>query len=414
MNWLIGAAVVLAFAIGAGCPSAQEIKEREKDSEAVEVFLTECLEFIGEFGLNPEPDNKILNTALDLLIEALPDTPRDVKPSVTGRDREEALFIFSGVLDKLVNLPGQRLDRKSLAEKAVGLYVETVDPYSRYRTNREMESLVRAMETPGAGVGMEIQEELGRLICFPFPDSSADAAGIPIGGRLLTVEGKSVEGKSLPEVAGLIRGPEGASVSLRVENSSGRSRIYTMKRESIDTPMLLIEQILGNRVILKIRKINEACLDELRAFAKNKDVDYLTVTLDLRSCPGGDLESAVNIADLFLPVGAPIGAAESSQMKKAFQATTPIQIKFKNLVLLYNKGTASAAEFLIGSLMSNRDTLRVSMQGEGTTYGKAVAQESRHVSTGGLLQLTTTRLYMPNGRTWQDTGLTPDDFRSQP
>lgn len=403
-GWLVALAAVLApVPVWTQSPAPAADRSRQ--------FLEECVDLISGFALEPVADHQIVTASLNLLIDSLGHDFADAKPALKGRDRTEALFLFDRALTDLTSRPGQRLNRFALTEQAIRLYIASIDPYSCYFSSDEITRFRESLlANPESEIGMRITEAEGsRLLCFPFPDSSAEGAGIPVGGRLLAVDGISVENRSLFEVAGLLRGPPGTRVSLRVEQAFGRSKLHEVLREGRISPAAVVEEQLGNRVLIKVHDIDSRGLEELRKFAVQKP-EFGTVALDLRSCPGGDVLAAVGMAELFLPKGAAIGAAIGPQNSQQFFAKTAPIIKPANLVILHNRGTASAAEFLIGALMCNREHLRVNLQGE-TTYGKAVAQETRNLSTGGQLRLTTTRLCMPNGETWARKGLDQNSFK---
>ena len=386
-------------------------QEHSGEDQAL-VFYEECLSLIADHSLEPVPAQEVVKKSVELLLDNLGEQYADARPPLFGRSRKEAVFVFGKTLNDLASRPGQRLNKMALAELAISLYLGSVDDYSTYRTPEELLRFKEALENPQSGIGMQVLEEGGKLLCFPFPDSSAEAAGIPLGSELIMVDGISLEDKSIFDLAGMIRGEPGSKVSLRIEQNFGRSKVYEVMREQLASPTVLVEEQIGNRILVKLRKINAQAVDELRKVAE-KVKGTSTLILDLRSCPGGAMNSVVEIADFFLPENIALGAALIGNENLKFETKKPRLIESRNLVILHNEGTASAAEFLIGALMCNRNQIRVSLQGE-TTYGKGVAQERHPLSNGGLLEITTSRLYMPDGRSWDGQGLDQDFFDSPP
>jgi carboxyl-terminal processing protease len=369
-------------------------------------FAEEWSGHVAESALEEVSQRDVLRRSLQLLLESSGEPP--LAAASAPDDVAEALAQWGRVLDDLSSRPGQRRTRFELAEEGLRRYLATLDPYARYRTAKEMAAFAEADAPGSAGVGMELVEQGDKLVCFPLPNSSAERAGIPHGQKLLAVDGHSVEGLSLFEVARLIRGNPGTKASLRFDQRFGRSFVYEALREAYDPPTVLVQEEAGGGLMLRPRRIDSRSVDEIRALASSGRW-FPMLTLDLRGCQGGKLEAAAELADLFLPEGAVLGSVRGRNTREEYLSRGPQRFKPLRLKLLHNQGTASAAEFVLGALLENGDRLKLETSGE-RTYGKAMAQVDLVLSHGGVLRLSTSRLYLPSGKHWEGEGLDPGSF----
>jgi len=206
----------------------------------------EFLDMVNTRAIGTPSPTEVVHASVGLLLDTLGPRFADLKPAAPAASREEALHTMELTLGALASRPGQRFDQIALVEHAMRLYLATRDPYSKYFDPEEAERFRDALNTPQSGIGMEITEQAGGgLACFPFPDSAAELAGIPVNGKLLMIDGAPVEHKSLFEVANLVRGPAGTTVSLRVEHGFGRSKIHQVLRESVKSPSVVVERFGG-------------------------------------------------------------------------------------------------------------------------------------------------------------------------
>ena len=375
------------------------------DQQAAFALFDECVSKIHSDAYRQEPVPVILSKALHALVEQLGDAYKAQDHDLAALTDDTARTAFQQAVLAIAATPGQRRGLRDLVESAIQAWCKQHDPYTRY-TRSEDYKLVQLMnKTSGGGIGMSLLEKDGGFFCYPLPGSSAEAASIKPGDKLLSVDGKPVEGKPLAYIVSLVKsGPPGTEVMLRVERTSGRAQNLKVTRESITTPSVLVEKKITGYV-LRVRKFSPALITEARA-AVGKLSQGSTLTLDLRGCGGGDLDVGVAFAALFLEPGETIVTLRSrGRPDEVCTATKPREIKVQAITLLQDEGTASAAELLIAALMHSKSNHAVS---EGPkTYGKGVFQDTYELRGGGHLALTTGEIIAPQGRGWEGIGLLP-------
>jgi carboxyl-terminal processing protease len=317
---------------------------------------------------------------------------------------EAAEAEFIRILQAVASAPGQRLTLRELAERALQTYCRQHDAYTRYVRSDELKLVKLMGKTTGSAVGMSVMEKEGFFFCYPLPGSPAEAAGIKAGQKLVSVDGKPVEGRSLEYLAAVIRGAPGTEVSLRVEHTFGRAQTIRVTRETLSTPSVLTEKRVSS-FILRVRKFSKELLTEARAALANLSPGG-TLTIDFQGCPGGDLDVALEFAGMFMEPGEPIVTVRRrGQPDEVISANKPREFKPAGVILLQDSGTASGAELVIAALIASK-TARGASQGT-KSYGKGLTQNGIDLRGGGRLILTTGELIAPQGQTWDKVGLLP-------
>jgi carboxyl-terminal processing protease len=250
---------------------------------------------------------------------------------------------------------------------------------------------------------MTLQEINGDYFCYPYPGGSAESSGIRGGDMLLAVDGGSVKGKSLLGVASQIRGTPGTEVTLKISRTYGRSTNIKLLREALTVPAVVVEESYSG-LVFKVRKITPQTVSEMKE-ALTRSGGTSSLTLDLRGCPGGEIMAAKELAGLFLPENSIVFQEEVMGQRSQTKTTSAPLFNPPQIVILQDSGTASAAEILIAALIENLPA-RVVSQGE-KSYGKGVTQEQVRLSGGGYMEITTGRVFSPNGKFWDGTGLLP-------
>jgi carboxyl-terminal processing protease len=285
-----------------------------------------------------------------------------------------------------------------------GLVQGLDDPYSDYLTKDEAAQLDQTLSGSVDGIGVEIGERDGLIqVIAPLPDSPASRAGIVAGDVITAVNGESTQGKSVDDVAQQIRGQKGTEVTVEVQTPGQPPRSLKLVRQTVKSPSVQVNY-QGDVAVIKISRFGEDTgvdLDKLipEITAKNPR----GIVLDLRSNPGGYLDSAVAVASRFQKSGLVVkeqlrnGSEEESVDGNAPLADYP-------LVILVDQGSASAAEIAAGSLRDNRG---VPLVGE-KTYGKGSVQELEELTGGAILKLTIAEWLTPNGTSISKEGLKPD------
>lgn len=305
-----------------------------------------------------------------------------------------------------------------------GLVDALDDPYSQYLTAEEMASMKEGLSGSFSGIGAVIDlrtpaDELCTTIssdCLLTVGSTIDGspareAGILAGDRFLAVDGDALSGLTVDQAVLKVRGPEGTRVVIRVRSGAAEPRDVTIVRAKIEIPAVATKQLqtpAGARVdYIALNEFTDIAAGQFHdALQKIVDAGGTKIVLDLRDDPGGYLSTALAIASEFIAEGVVYmeenskGERTSTSAQGGGVATDPgIQ-----LVVLINKGSASASEILAGAL---QDRGRAKLIGE-TSFGKGVVQTFIDLSDGSGLKLTIAKWLTPNGRWIHKTGLTPD------
>lgn len=325
---------------------------------------------------------------------------------VVTQDEANFLKLFREIEDLMQNYHTKDVDKSALYEGALrGLVQALNDPYSQYMTQQEMEDFSSTVEGTYVGIGVTIDIENGKVtVVSAFKGSPAEAAGIRPGDVLVSIDGQEISGKSLEEVSGLLKGPEGTQVTVKILRASDGSAIeLVLTRALISVPTLDVKD-MGNGIYYIA--ITQFTPDTGRQFPPI--INYLKraglkgLILDLRNNPGGTLDSCVEVADALVPKG-PIVELRRKELKEVIENTKdtqPIPV-----VVLINGGTASAAEILAGAI---RDRGVGILLGEHT-FGKACVQALVPLGEGaGAIKLTIADYYTPNGQMIAGKGLAPD------
>lgn len=257
----------------------------------------------------------------------------------------------------------------------------------------------------GAWIGVDADGQLE--ISGVFEDGPAEEAGLLSGDRILAVDGVSVEGWSVYEAIGLIRGPEGTQVTLLIERADTPTPFeVTITRARLEVPLTESELLEDDLAYIRLYDFSATVVSE----RFEEDLDELmsqgarAVILDLRANPGGQVDQAVEIADLFLRDGDIVIERWGDGSERRLDADPGDLGEDIPLVVLVDRNTASASEILAGAL---QDQERAILIGE-RTFGKGVVQVVLTLSDGSELWVTAAQWFTPNDRAISEQGLLPD------
>jgi len=332
------------------------------------------------------------------------------------RDTSQAyrsLDVFSEVLAYVENNYVEEVSEKELVYGAIEGLVQRLDPHSAflrpdaYRMMRD--------ETSGEfdGLGLEVVLRGDEVVVVsPVADSPAERAGLQPGDRILKVDGVSVKDMALAEVVHRMKGPAGTKVVLEVMRSGFREpQSLTVVRDRVRTSSVewkLLDPAAGV-VYAKVtvfqdrsdRQLKKA-LDEARA-KLGREIQGLV--LDLRNNPGGLLDQAVRVADRFLTSGVIVSTEgrgqKAPEVERAREKDTEPGYP---MVVLVNRGSASASEIVAGALQDQGRAVILGTQ----TFGKGSVQTIIELEDGSALKLTVAKYYTPKHRSIQELGITPD------
>ncbi len=286
---------------------------------------------------------------------------------------------------------------KAIFDGAIPGMLRVLDPHSTFFDPRSYRQLKDEQQGKYYGVGMIIGPRQDKVVVIsPFVGSPAYQAGIRPGDVLLAIDGTSTAGMSTGEVADLVRGPEGSTVRVRVlRPGSPQPLDFSLTRAAIPQHSVDVHFFLRPGIgYLHLAMFNETTVPELEQALK--DFHPLQgLILDLREDPGGLLEAAVGVSEKFLPTGAVIVSQSGrASPQHVYRVQSGTDTGNYPIVVLVNRGTASAAEIVAGAL---QDHDRAIIAGENT-FGKGLVQTVFPLSDHTALALTTARYYTPSGR----------------
>ena len=334
---------------------------------------------------------------------------------------------FSEVLDIVERNYVRDVSRDELINGAIKGMLQSLDPHSTLLSKQEYTEMQEGTSGEFFGVGIEMSSENGQLVVVsPIEDTPAYKAGVQSGDYILAVDGVPTQDMSTQEAATRIRGPKGTEVELTLlPRDTKTPKVVRIVRDAIPLISVKSRQLDEGYYWLRLTRFNERTTEELLdALKEASRAELKGIILDLRNNPGGLLDQAVRVADVFLSEGlivsikgrsapssaasgsegqetAPAGASSRSEQRLAKRQRTDVAAP---LVVLVNAGSASASEIVAGAL---QDQKRALLLGE-RTFGKGSVQSVMSLSDGSGLKYTIALYYTPSGRSIQAEGIVPD------
>lgn len=292
---------------------------------------------------------------------------------------------------------------------AIGTMVSSLDdPYTKFLDPKDFADETSSIKGSLKGIGVQIAVKGGKLVVIaPIEDSPAEQAGLKAEDEILEINGESTKGITIDKAADKIRGEEGTTVNLLIKRKD-EVKSYMIARKEIE--LKAVSSKVPNDVKIPsdigyIRLSSFISKNASREFedALIKNKDKKGYIIDLRSNPGGLLTNAISIANLLLPNGIIVSTVDKEGYKETQRASrTPITDK--PLVVLINKGSASASEILSGALKDNK---RAVLIGENS-FGKGLVQEINRLPNNSGVNITIQKYLTPNGTDINKKGITPD------
>lgn len=321
----------------------------------------------------------------------------------------EQAQLFAEVLERVKRDYVEPVDDAALLESAIRGMVGDLDAHSEYLDANEYRDIRASTTGSYTGVGIEVAE-IGDAIrvITPIAGSPAARSGIQSGDELVAVNGQAINGGDLKSAMGKLRGKAGSRVTLSVLRDDVVID-HEMRRQIIRVASVHKEFLSPSYGYVRVSQFSDNTALEL-----SRAVDELQETnvgmldgmvLDLRNNPGGVLDSAVDVSDLFLDSGV-IVSADGRALDSRFtrSAHRGDILDGAPLVVLVNSGSASASEIVAGAL---QDHGRATIVGT-PTFGKGLVQTVMPLSKGRAVKLTTSRYYTPSGDSIHDIGISPD------
>lgn len=284
------------------------------------------------------------------------------------------------------------------------------DPYTKFLNPKEFQEETSSIKGSLKGIGIQIGVKDGKLMVIaPIEDTPAEKAGLLADDEILAIDGRSTKGITVDKAADQIRGEEGTQVTLLIKRKGlDEPKKYTITRAEIEI------KSVTQKVPTDIKLPDDICYIRLSSFISRnaaKEVKEIILQnpykksfiLDLRSNPGGLLSNAIYISDMFLNGGDIVSTVDRDGYKETQKATGAV-LTTKPLVVLLNKGSASASEIFSGAMKDNKRAVLVGTQ----SFGKGLVQEINKLPNNSGINITIQKYLTPSGTDIHKKGITPD------
>jgi carboxyl-terminal processing protease len=319
------------------------------------------------------------------------------------------------------------IDPTKLVKTSVDKMLESLDPYTNFIPEDDVEDFRFMTTGEYAGIGALISKQKGKiLIAEPYEGFPAQKSGLKAGDVLLEVAGKSTEKLSTEDVSALLKGPANKPVAVKIQRYGQKKPMdIEIMREKIQIdPVPYYGMLDKETAYIRLSNFTENCTERVKlALIELKEKHGAkTLVLDLRSNPGGLLIEAVRIANLFVPKGQEIVSTRGKvkQWDKVYNATENPIDTIMPIAVLVNRGSASASEIVAGAIQDLDRGMIIGTR----TFGKGLVQTTRDLSYNAKLKITTAKYYIPSGRCIQaldyshrnedgSVGIVPDSLISK-
>lgn len=307
-----------------------------------------------------------------------------------------------------------RYEHKLKTKEDAYIAIETMlaslnDPYTRFLDPKEFSEENQSIKGSLKGIGTQIGIRDGQLVIIaPLEDSPAERAGLLADDEILEINGESTKGISIDVAADKIRGEKGTTVKLLIKRKDVPNKVYSIVRDEIEVKSVSTKPPFETQIPEGIQYIRLSSFISKNAAGEietilNGSPDAKGFIIDLRSNPGGLLTNAIYISDMLLNGGVIVSTVDRDSYKTTTRARRH-QVTEKPIVVLINKGSASASEILSGALKDNH---RATIVGE-QSFGKGLVQEINRLPDEAGVNITIQRYLTPSGTDIHKKGITPD------
>lgn len=310
-------------------------------------------------------------------------------------------------------------DLQEMTDEAISGMLKSLDPYSTYHTDDDLEFFLKQTEGEFGGIGVEIMYDSGAAkIITPIDDLPAYKAGIKAGDLIIGVNGKLVSNMGFEKAVKEMRGKPGTKLNLLVVKESDHStKELELTREIVKIKPIkykIEESNVGDIAYIRIVTFNNKTISELKSAMediiktlKQKDKKLKGIILDVRNNPGGLLDQAIATSEYFIDHGV-IVSVKTRDDKEKITSAGRFTSKAPNvpIVVLINSGSASASEILAGALQDHKRAVIVGT----TSFGKGLVQSFMKINHRAGVKITTAKYLTPNGRCINEKGIEPDVF----
>ena len=334
-------------------------------------------------------------------------------PLLAKEDTYRGLSDFAKALNLIEKNYVEEVSPEQLTQSAIKGMFDSLDPYSVYLSSESLRNLEIGTMGEFEGIGVEITVRDGFLtVISPIEGSPAQEAGVKSGDVIISIDGESAEKTNIVDALDRIRGREGTEVDIVVRrNGTEETHEFTITRRIVKLRSVesrLIEKDIG---YIKLSQFHRDSADEFlssyKGLEKENGAKLGGLVLDLRNNPGGLLEQALALSDMFMDKGLILNVKGRSELtSKEYFARDGMEIPTNHVAVIVNRGSASASEVLAGAL---KDSGRAKIVGT-RTFGKGSVQSVMELSGETGVKITTARLFTPKGILIDDKGIEPDIF----
>ena len=316
------------------------------------------------------------------------------------------LQLFGEAFEQIKNNYVEDVTSKDLIESAIEGMLSSLDPHSTYLNYDELNELKVQTKGEFGGLGIEVTLENGFVkVIAPIDDTPADKAGIKSGDLITHLDDEPVLGMTLSEAVTIMRGKVGSKIKLTINRNENENLQIFITRAIIQLKAVKarVENNIGYiRVSSFNQKVDRQIINSIKDFKKEKLIGYV---LDLRNNPGGLLDQAVNVTDIFLEKGEIVSTrGRNGKQGSRYNAVKNDLTGGLPLIVLINQGSASASEIVAGALQDHKRAIIMGTK----SFGKGSVQTIIPSGDDVALKLTTAKYYTPLGRSIQKTGIDPD------
>lgn len=341
--------------------------------------------------------------------QALLGSPQKTTPE-DSETRYRALETFARGVFLLENMyvDPDKVRQEDMVSHALQGIVQHLDPHTMVMPKKDFTQLTMDTQGKFGGVGIIVSQERGKLVIVsPIEDTPAFKAGMLSGDEIVAIDGESIEELKGTRAVEKMRGKPGSKITLTVlREGESQSRDFTLVREIIKVASVRSRDLGDNITYIRITSFQENTATDLQAVL-DKNKKTRGIILDLRDNPGGLLDQAVRIVDMFIESGVIVSTVgrDRTQVEREFAHKRNTYSGFP-IVVLVNGGSASASEIVAGALQDHQRALVLGT----TTFGKGSVQTLVSLPDGSGMKLTVARYYTPNDRSIQAKGISPDVF----
>ena len=333
-------------------------------------------------------------------------------------DVYEQLDLFGNVFEQVRGQYVEETDPKKLIEAAINGMLQSLDPHSSFLPADDYKDMQTQTRGSFGGLGIEVGQEDGLVkVISPMDDTPAAEAGVKAGDFITHVNGEPLMGLTLDQSVDMMRGEIGSEVTITILRE-GEKEPFDLKMIRDTIKLTAVKgRTEGHAVVLRVATFNDETMSSLEADLKKAveelgGIDKVTgFVIDLRNNPGGLLDQAIYVSDAFLDKGEIVSTrGRTPEDSERWNATPGDLAMGKPMVVLINRGSASASEIVTGALQDHRRAIVVGEK----SFGKGSVQTVLPVTSDSAMRLTTARYYTPSGRSIQALGINPDIIVAQP